>query len=88
MFIVRFNAHVFRDVIFAISFIKDYLRTWFYGRIGLNLEVCISNSHVYKTVILAVNVTVTSGASYLHDNHLGLIVRRNQRPNDFPIGHL
>jgi hypothetical protein len=47
------------------------------GQIELNLEVCISNSHVYGTVTLAVTVTVNSGASYLHGNHLALAVRRN-----------
>jgi hypothetical protein len=40
-----------------------------YGQIDLNLEVCISNSHVYGTVTLTVTVTVN--ASHLHGNHLG-----------------
>jgi hypothetical protein len=29
-----------------------------YGQIDLNLELCISNFHVYETVTLAVTVTV------------------------------
>jgi hypothetical protein len=60
----------------------------FSGQIDLNLEVCISNSQVYGTMTLAVIVTVNSGAPHLHDNHLALVVRRNQRPNDFPNGQL
>jgi hypothetical protein len=60
----------------------------FNGHIDLNLEVCTSNSHVYGTMTLAVTVTVSSGASHLQDNYLVLIVRRNQRPHDFPNGQL
>jgi hypothetical protein len=52
----------------------------FNGQIDSNLEVCISNFHVYGTVTLAVTVTVNSGASHLHGNHLASAVRRNQRP--------
>jgi hypothetical protein len=46
------------------------------------------NSHVYGTVTLAVNFTINTGASHLHDNHLVHAVRRNQRPDDFPDGQL
>jgi hypothetical protein len=61
--------------------------TYIYGQIDLNLEVCRSNSHVHGIVTLAVIVAINSGTSHLHDNHLALVVRRNQRPNDFPNGH-
>jgi hypothetical protein len=37
-----------------------------------NLEVCISNSHVYGTVTPAVIVTVSNNASYVLDNRLVL----------------
>jgi hypothetical protein len=59
-----------------------------YGQIDLNIEVCTSNSPMYGTVTLAVNVAVSNGASHLQGNHLALVVRRNQRPNDFPNGQL
>jgi hypothetical protein len=55
-----------------------------YGQIDSNLEVCISNFHVYGTVTLAVNVTVNSGASHLQGNHLASAVRRSQRPTTSP----
>jgi hypothetical protein len=58
--------------------------TAFSGQIDLNLEVCISNFHVYETVTLAVNVTVNSCASRLQGNHLAAAVRRNQRPTTSP----
>jgi hypothetical protein len=61
---------------------------YMYGHIILNLEVCISISPVYGKVTPAVIVTVSNKASYLHDNHLVLAIRRNQRPYDFPNGQL
>jgi hypothetical protein len=48
-------------------------------QIALNLDVCISNSHVYGTVTIAVTVTVINGASHLHDNHLAMVVGRNHK---------
>jgi hypothetical protein len=59
-----------------------------WSQIDLNLEVRISNSHVYGTVTLAVTFTVSNGASHLKDNHLARVDRRNQQPNDFPNGQL
>jgi uncharacterized protein YlzI (FlbEa/FlbD family) len=56
--------------------------------IVLNLEVCISNSHVCGTMTPAVTLTVSNGASYLHDNQVVPVVGRNQRLDDFPGGHL
>jgi hypothetical protein len=55
-----------------------------YGQIALNLEVCISNSHAYGTVTLAVIVTVSNGASHLKDNYHVLASRRNQQQDDSP----
>jgi hypothetical protein len=51
--------------------------TNFFGQIDLNLEVCISNFHVYRTVTIA--VTVHSGASHLQGQ---------PTTNDFPNGQL
>jgi hypothetical protein len=65
-----------------------YGHTILYGQIDLHLEVCEPNSHVYGTMTLAVIVTVSNGASYLHNNYLVLAVRRNQGPQDFPSGKL
>jgi hypothetical protein len=75
-------------VVFLLSPCCLVVSVAFYGQIDLNIEVCISNSHVYGTVTLAVNVTVSIGASHLQGNRLPLVVRRNQRPNDFPNGEL
>jgi hypothetical protein len=67
---------------------KELKLVIFYGHINLNLEVCISNSHVYGTVTLAVIVTVNSGASPLQDNHLALVVRRNQYTTHMYVEHI
>jgi hypothetical protein len=46
---------------YAISFL-------FYGQIVLNLEACMSSSHVYGTVAHEVIVTVDNSATCLKDN--------------------
>jgi hypothetical protein len=61
----------------------------FYGQIDLNLEVCISNFHVYGTVTLAVTVTINNGASHhLAGQPPRLGSMTQPTTNDFPNGQL